>query len=278
MAEQTGTGGDQPQAFAGTGAPVVGFTPIVVRTGGEILVNTTTNGYQGQPRITSLSNGGFVVTWTDESVSGGDTSGLAVRAQVFTAAGAMIGTEILVNTATNSDQVVPQITALSNGGFVVTWTDFSESGGDTSVSAVRAQVFTAAGAMVGTEILVNTATANHQANPQITALSNGGFVVTWADYSGTAPDTSRTAVRAQVFTAAGAMVGTEILVNTATANNQSQQQITALSNGGFVVTWTDESVSGGDTSGFAVRAQVFTAAGSMVGTEILVNTATANSQ
>ncbi len=274
--------GNPPAAFAGTGGPSVGFTPVVVRTGGEILVNTATNGEQWAPQITALSNGWFVVTWQDASASGGDTSQLAVRAQVFTAAGYMVGTEILVNTATSNDQFGPQITALSNGGFVVTWSDRSGTAPDTSGAAVRAQVFSATGATVGTEILVNTATSNDQFGPQITALSNGGFVVTWWDNSrgvgGATGDSSNTAVKAQVFTAAGAMVGTEILVNTATANGQHLPQIITLSNGGFVVTWTDYSASGGDTSGRAVRAQVFTAAGAMVGTEILVNTATNGDQ
>ena len=73
-------GGDQPQGFAGTGGPSVGFTPVVVAAGGEILVNTTTANDQSWPQLTALSNGGFVVTWTDESMSGGDTSGTAVRA------------------------------------------------------------------------------------------------------------------------------------------------------------------------------------------------------
>ncbi len=271
-------GGDQPKPFAGTGGPSVGFTPVVVRTGSEILVNTATNNGQFAPQITALSSGGFVVTWTDASNTAPDTDGGAVRAQVFTAAGAMVGTEILVNTATASIQQSQQITALSSGGFVVTWTDQSWTAPDTSGLAVRAQVFTAAGAMVGTEILVNTATANGQSAPQITALSNGGFVVTWEDASVSGGDTSGNAVRAQMFTAAGATVGTEILVNTATTSYQGSPQITALSNGGFVVTWVDNSASGGDTSGTAVRAQVFTAAGATVGTEILVNTATANGQ
>ncbi len=169
----------------------------------------------------------------------------------------MVGTEILVNTTTSSNQDLPQITALSNGGFVVTWGDYSLTAPDTSDPAVRAQVFTAAGAMVGTEILVNTATAGYQGGPQITALSNGGFVVTWQDYSATAPDTSAAAVRAQVFTAAGAMVGSEILVNTVTDGFQFSPQVTALSNGGFVVTWEDASGTAPDTDGTAVRAQVF---------------------
>ena len=119
-----------------------------------------------------------------------------------------VGSEILVNTATVSDQYGPQITALSNGGFVVTWYDESlgvgGATGDASGYAVKAQVFAAGGAPVGSEILVNTATFNLQYDPQITALSNGGFVVTWNDYSegvgGATGDASSAAVKAQVFT------------------------------------------------------------------------------
>jgi Ca2+-binding RTX toxin-like protein len=269
-----GSGGDtngfavRAQVFAATGTPV----------GGEILVNSTTASDQTDPQITALSNGGFVVTWTDNSQSGGDTAGFAVRAQVFGDGGAPVGGEILVNTATASTQYRPEITALSNGGFVVTWTDFSGSGGDASPSAVRAQVFAATGAPVGTEILVNTATADDQYEQKITALSDGGFVITWRDRSETGGDTSDDAVRGQVFGAAGTPVGGEILVNTTTVGVQYEPQITALSNGGFVVAWPDDSQSGGDTSGGGVRAQVFAAAGAPVGSEILVNATTAGPQ
>src|SRR5687767_1558097 len=79
-----------------------------------------------------------------------------------------------------SFQGVPQITALSNGGFVVTWRDASlgvgGATGDSSGNAVKAQVFLADGTRAGSELLVNTATANAQDVPQITALSNDGFV------------------------------------------------------------------------------------------------------
>ena len=83
-------------------------------------------------------------------------------------------------------------------------------------------MFAAGGTRVGCEILVNTATAGTQNDPQITALSNGGFVVTWKDISqgvgGATGDSSGTAVKAQVFAADGTRVGSEILVNTATAD------------------------------------------------------------
>jgi hypothetical protein len=120
-----------------------------------------------------------------------------------------VGNEILVNTAIFESQFQQQITALSNGGFVVTWTDFGQgvggATGDTSLAAVKAQVFAAGGAPIGSEILVNTAIFGSQYQPQITALSNGGFVVTWTDGGG---DT----VKAQVFAAGGAPIGSEILV------------------------------------------------------------------
>ncbi|ANV99328.1 hypothetical protein [Bradyrhizobium icense] len=253
--------------------------------GTEILVNTATANDQGGPQITTLSNGGFVVTWMDFSwgVGGatGDASGGAIKAQVFAADGSPLGTEILVNSATVNDQQNPRITALSNGGFVVTWEDFSQgiggATGDTSSIAVKAQVFTATGVPVGSEILVNTATLHEQNHQQITSLSNGGFVVTWGDFSmgqgGATGDASGGAIKAQIFTADGNPLGTEILVNSETLGHQDQPRITPLSNGGFVVTW-----GGFDGSETAVKAQVFTATGGPVGSEILVNTATAGLQ
>ena len=37
------------------------------KVGSEFQVNTYTSGAQGDPAITNLSNGGFVITWTNES-------------------------------------------------------------------------------------------------------------------------------------------------------------------------------------------------------------------
>ncbi|MBR1121079.1 VCBS repeat-containing protein [Bradyrhizobium lablabi] len=259
------------------------------KVGSEILVNTSTANHQTGQQITALSNGGFVVTWTDLGGVGGDSSNSAGRAQVFTAGGTKVGSEILVNTATVTDQSGAQITALSDGGFVVTWADLNRVGGaagDSSSWAVKAQVFAAGGTKVGSEILVNTATAGRQDFQQITALSDGGFVVTWNDLSqgvgGAGGDTDLYAVKAQVFAAGGTKVGSEILVNTATASAQINPQITALSNGGFVVTWDDFSQgvggAGGDSSNYAVKAQIFAAGGTKVGSEILVNSATTSTQ
>ncbi len=130
----------------------------------------------------------------------------------------------------------------------------------------------------GTEFLINTTTTNSQSEPTITALADGRFVVAWTDGGASGGDTSSDAVRAQVFNADGSKSGAEFLVNTTTTNGQSEPTITALADGRFVVAWTDGSASGGDTSGCAVRAQVFNADGSTSGAEFLVNTTTTSGQ
>ena len=248
------------------------------KLGNEFLVNTTTASSQQSSTVTALADGHFVVAWIDTSATGGDTSDWAIRAQVFNADGSKSGAEFLVNTTTAGLQEFPSITALTNGRFVVAWDDSSQSADDTSGTAIRAQIFNTDGSKSGTEFLVNTATSGYQLGPKITTLSNGAFVVTWTDGSSSGADLSSWAVNAQVFNANGSKSGSEFVVNTTTQNFQYNPEITALTNGHFVVAWTDGSMTGGDTSGSAVRAQVFNADGSKSGAEFLVNTTTAGDQ
>lgn len=237
----------------------------------ELLVNTTTTSDQSKSTITALADGRFVVAWTDKSATGGDTDGLAIRAQLFTADGRKAGGELLVNSTTISTQIDPKITALADGHFVVAWTDSSATGGDTDGTAIRAQVFNTDGSKAGDELLINTTTISLQRQPAITALGDGRFVVTWSDYSG-APG-----IRAQLFHADGTRDGGERLVTT-TSGDRREASISGLSDGRFVVTWTDNSTSVSGTRRQVIRGQLFRADGSKDGGELLVNTTTERDQ
>ena len=254
------------------------FDAAGARVGGEFLVNSETISGQSGSKITGLSGGGFVVTWTDQSGAGSDDDATGIKAQIFDAVGARVGGEFLVNTQTAREQYAPTITGLSGGGFVVTWEDYSSTLGDAVVSSIKAQMFDAAGARIGGEFLVNTQTASYQGGPTITGLSGGGFVVTWVDGSGTLGDASLSSVKAQIFDAVGVRVGGEFLVNTQTASGQYYSTITGLSGGGFVVTWMDEGGTLGDASLSSIKAQEFDAAGVKIGDEFLVNTQTTGYQ
>ncbi len=246
------------------------------RIGEEFLVNTQTANGQYSPTITGLVGGGFVVTWTDGSGTLGD-SGTSIKAQLFDADGLRVGGEFLVNTQTAGSQGEPSIVSLEGGGFVVSWQDESRTLGDASLSSIKAQMFDAAGVRIGEEFLINSQTASWQFSPTITGLVGGGFVVTWTDVSGTLGDASFGSIKAQVFGASGVRVGGEFLVNTQVADYQREQTITGLNDGGFVVTWLDESTKG-DGSGLSVKAQIFDSSGARIGVEFLVNTQTLDSQ
>ena len=201
----------------------------------------------------------------DDSGTGGDTSGGAIRARIFDAEGSPSGADLLINTTTAETQYEPTIAALADGSLVVAWTDWSGTGGDQSGASVRAQVFRADGTSLGAELLVNTMTDSSQESPSITALSNGRFVVAWSDSSQSGGDTSDYAVRARIFHADGSAPGAEFLVNTATSSSQWRPQLTALPDGRFVASWLDNS-----SGEVLVRAQVFETDGTKSGDEFVV--------
>lgn len=251
---------------SGDGLRAQVFNADGTKAGGDLRVNTTTQGYQAEPAIATLADGRFVVAWADWSEKGGDKYGAAVRAQLFDGDGSKLGGEFQVNTLTIGSQIVPTISALPGGGFVVAWGDLStldasvETGGD-----VRAQIFGADGRKFGGEFLVNTtSTAN---GPASTSLDDGRFVIAWSGHHATVPGTYVLDVRAQIFNGDGSTSGGEFLVNTGPEHSQYGPRITSLAGGGFVVAWTDETVLPTSISR-AVLAQVFNADGSKSGGEI----------
>ena len=237
----------------------------------EFLLNEFTNNNQFEPSITALSNGGFVITWYSIDQQQGDTSGFGIKARIFDANGQEVKSEFLVNEFTNNNQFEPSITTLTNGGFVITWRSHDLQQGDTSFSGIKARIFDANGREVKSEFLVNEFTNNNQFEPSITALSNGGFVITWSSNDQQQGDTSAFGIKARIFDANGQEVKSEFLVNEFTNNNQFEPSITTLTNGGFVITWSSDDLQQGDTSFYGIKARIFDANGQELVSEFLVN-------
>ncbi|ARE42344.1 hypothetical protein RGUI_4318 (plasmid) [Rhodovulum sp. P5] len=249
------------QRFDSSGAPV----------GPEFVINTQTSGNQDTPDVAAITGGalagGWVATWYDQANS---TEGY-VRAQLFDASGAKVGGEIAVPSSTYSTQYQPSVTTFADGSFAIAWSYYNNT---TFSHDIYVQRFDASGAKVGAEIVANSFTASGQYAPEIVTLAGGGFAVTWESYRQGETDSYEISTR--VFDAAGVPVSAEIVVNTATGGDQQDAHITALTGGGFVVTWTDE--AGLDSSGNGVYAQIFAADGTAVGTQFLVNEGTYSEQ
>jgi len=173
-----------------------------------------------------------------------------------------------LNTYFSNNQSAPAVGSLSGGGYVVAWVS---DGQDGSVDGIYAQRLDANGVGIGAEFRVNSTTGNYQNDPAVVGLSNGGFLIVWAD---NVADGSSWGVFGQRYDAEGVAQGMEFRINTYSADPQAQPGIAAY-DGGFVVTWYSH---GEDGSGGGVYSQRYDNTGAPVGTEALVNTMTTNHQ
>lgn len=228
-------------------------------TGTEFRVNTTTDNIQLYPAHAGLASGGAVIVWQSNAQDG---AGYGLFAQRYAADGTTLGAEFQVNTTTAADQKDAAITALGDGGFVISWTS---DGQDGSADGVVARVFDADGTARSTEIQVNSHTASFQQLPSVAALSGGGFVVTWQSWGQDGDLATDTGTYGQVFAADGSLVGSEFRIETLVAGDQATPGVSGLNNGQFVVVW--ETASGDQIAG-----QVFDADGTRAGAEFRVPT------
>jgi hypothetical protein len=253
----SGDGGDPPciraRLFDSAGQPA----------GVDFVLNTTGVNTQRTPSVAALSGGGFVASWV--SYDGADGSGACIRARLFDAAGQALGADFVVNSTAPNSQSETSVAALSDGRFLVTW--MSVDSGDGSGYCVRGRLFDAVGSPIADDfILGNTFTAD-QHDPCALALSDGRILITWS--SADTGDGDRGCVRGRFYSAEGAPLGADFILNTTTEAYQEAPSVCELTDGRVVVTWYS-------STGFAgqpveVRARIFQPDGSAA-PDFLVNT------
>ncbi|WP_188353749.1 beta strand repeat-containing protein, partial [Malaciobacter pacificus] len=223
-------------------------------------VEVTTNGGT-QSDITYLSDGGFVIVWTD-----GDSSGTGIYAQRYDSDGDKVGETILVNTVEDRDQDTPNVTALANGGYLVTWQaenyyeDVDPNDGGSIYIVGR--VYDSNNNPTCKEFVISRALYD-----PIVGTSDGGFIVTWSatnlaangdvvnntefDYNGLtnpiytdAHDGDEYGIIAQRFDAYGNEIGDRVVVNSITTDNQINSDIVMLDNDTAIMTWQSQTSDG----------------------------------
>ena len=222
-----------------------------VKNGSEFQINTYTTGYQWDASVTSLSDSGFVVTWTGrEQDIVADNYG--IFGQRYDSSGVKNGSEFQINTYTTSTQSKSSVTNLSDGGFVVTWSSHEQDGDE---HGVYGQLYDSSGVKNGLEFQINTYTTSSQLDSSVTSLTDGGFVVTWESWY---QDGDEYGVYGQLYDSSGVKNGLEFQINTYTTSSQLDSSVTSLTDGGFVVTWSSHEQDGDD---YGVYAKIFTKGG-----------------
>lgn len=242
----------------------VAVTPPTLSGGSEALVNTHTDGRQNNSQIAVLSSGHQIIVWEDDDRLDGSAD--SVRGQLFDQNGMPIGTEFQVNSYTNNDQKHAAVAALSDGGFVVTWSSNGQNG---SRHSIYGQRYDANGVAVGAEFDVNPGVTTYNEDfSKTVGLSGGGFVVVWQDDKDPHDSGDVAAVRGRLFDANGIPVGSQFqLLAPSNSIGYARPDITGLSDGGFVVSWTSVDWNGPEAG---VYVQRYNASGASVGSEFRV--------
>ncbi|WP_337264871.1 MULTISPECIES: Ig-like domain-containing protein [unclassified Serratia (in: enterobacteria)] len=213
------------------------------KVGHEFLVNPTTWGNQGAGwdnidlthilDATLMEDGNIFVTWNSEVI---DRHGYGIEGVVVDI-DAGFYSEFQVNGEITSNQTTPVTTALPNGNVMVVW--HSQDAGN---SDIKGQLFNEQGMPIGPEILLSQEMkAYHQFDPAIATLADGTFVVAWA--SADSANHIRMAHYGYEYDEHGQVIGTvqigsELVVNpNPSAIWTNMPSITALDDGGYLVTW-----------------------------------------
>ncbi|WP_342238052.1 beta strand repeat-containing protein [Inquilinus sp. OTU3971] len=207
--------------------------------------------------VAALGSGGFAVAYTRD-YGAGDTDLLVQRYEVD---GDEAGGPIVVDGKFGVATDHASIAGLASGGFVVAWEQSAAAGGDHSVwfqlyNASGVPV-TAAGDPPGSHHLIDGAGSINQ-DIQVAALQDGGFVVAYIDNGWVGAD--GTEITARVYNADGSARSGFIRVNADIAGDQLDPTVTVLSNGFFVVGWSDNGIfyyQAYDPNGAAVGAKYF---------------------
>jgi Ca2+-binding RTX toxin-like protein len=195
------------------------------------------------PQVAGLTGGNWVAVFNDTS---------NVWAQLMSATGVKIGGQINLGTA--DDDLDANVTALNDGGFAVTWV---VDNGLFSPASVFVGVRNADGSqrLAATNIAPGIFGSNENTQPAIASLQNGGFAVVYKD-SGWADD----GLSLHIFNAAGGQQAGPIRIDVDSVKIEQNPDITVLSNGMIVVTWTHPFGPGDDD----IRGRLFTEAGAPV--------------
>jgi Ca2+-binding RTX toxin-like protein len=238
----------------------------IAKVGPEFQVNTTTVGHQMDSQVAVLADGRFVVTYNDF----GNGSG-RVRARIFNADGTQSVPEFSATSGVQFGQNDPDVTLLSDGRFVISYTDGHAIGGGVIDRDIRATIYNADGTPSVASFAVNFGVAGDQFDSRVTALSGGRFLVTWSSDITVGGASDQGLIRGRIFNANGTAATGDFQISTMSHGQDKDSQITSLADGRFVVTYSDLNQVPGSYIGWDVRARVFNADGTPASAEFVAN-------
>ncbi len=211
---------------SGTGVTLNGNDFLLVNVGAG-------TGTQERPSIAGLAGDGrFVVSWYDDN-------DISYKFRVFNADGtAVTGVTMAQDVVSGGVSArTNNVTALANGGFVVTWQEANDPNApDTSLDSIRARIYNANGAPVSGTIQVNALYDGYQTQFDVVSMPNGNFFISWSDYTNTGTNGN---IAGQLFDSFGNRIGTQVTISSQSSPDDAWPKIAALADGRLAVMWTE---------------------------------------
>lgn len=153
----------------------------------------------------------------------------AIYAKIYNPSTNTYGSEFVVLSGDVTNRADTAV--LTNGNYVIAAN--TNSADDNLVY----RIFTAAGVSVLGAIFVADTNINGQIDSEaaVTALQEGGFVLTWADNDGTQTD-----IRYAIYIAAGAELSNNTVPDNAADSINNEPAVTGLSDGSFVIVYDND--------------------------------------
>ena len=170
------------------------FGPDGQALGPEFQVNTTIDGWQGDPNIAVATDDSFVIMFSSNRYTGqgGDVN---VYGQRFAADGTRVGSEFAVETELGNFEVLPTVVPMPGGGFFAAWEIYSFP--VLGKKRVLGQLFDQDGQKVGERLEVPTLADGGEQTPHVGTNDQGDLVVVWMSDGSMGSDSSETSIQGQ---------------------------------------------------------------------------------
>jgi hypothetical protein len=228
------------------------------KTSNEIVVNQIVAGDQGNPAVTGIADGGFVVVWDGVDM---DVDWNGIYGRKFSGAGEPAGDQFALNLETVGTQQLPTVATLANGDLVAAWQSDGEGDANTYIMGA---IYQDDGTVVAKESAWNTYVQGEQTNV-ILAARDSGFVALWQSDG---QDNDGLGIVAARFDDTGVALGLPVLANTYVAGDQRGPAAATLAGGGYLQAWASKNQDGSDYGIVVRRAD----SEGVKGSPLLVNT------
>ena len=233
--------------------------------GGEFRVNSYQNNWQRNAHITTFADGGFLVVWDSYFNNYDDGPSLTyIAAQRYDANGQRVGGEQIIDAINGASSSNPRVTTLTDGGYAIAYEFDNYDDILTLRTEIYVNIYNADGSLRAAAIRVDTVPANNAVLPEVYATANGGFEVVFGVTRSTALFDQ---IYSQQFTASGARVGGNTLVNSNVGEfDQIYARSATLTNGSTITIWNSEGSfpTAGDLDSNEVRGTITNAAGTVL--------------